>query len=73
MEDFHCQHLSDAQVRELNPIVRNAICTALYAIKNYSVSEKAKLYLDSQAQMIPDYWEQPELIGMFSKDIPVDV
>ncbi len=32
MEGFHCEHLSDAQMRELNPIVRNAICTALHAL-----------------------------------------
>jgi hypothetical protein len=23
MEDFHCQHLSDAQMEELNPIIRS--------------------------------------------------
>ena len=31
MEDFHCKHLSDEQMKELNPIIRNAIYTALYA------------------------------------------
>ena len=29
MEDFHCKYLSDAQMKELNPIIRNAIYTAL--------------------------------------------
>lgn len=29
MEDFHCEHLSDAQMKELNPIIRNAIYTFL--------------------------------------------
>ena len=29
MEDFHCKHLSDAQMKELNPIIRNAIYTFL--------------------------------------------
>ena len=27
MEDFHCEHLTDDQMKELNPIVRNAVCT----------------------------------------------
>jgi hypothetical protein len=35
MEDFHCQHLTDDQMKELNPIIRNAICTALHAFNNY--------------------------------------
>ncbi len=29
MEDFHSRHLIDAQMRQLNPIIRNAIFTAL--------------------------------------------
>ena len=27
LEVFHCQHLNDEQMRVLNPIIRNAICT----------------------------------------------
>lgn len=29
MEDFHCEHLSNAQMKELNPLIRNAIYTFL--------------------------------------------
>lgn len=29
IEDFHAEHLSDAQMRELNPLIRNAIYTFL--------------------------------------------
>lgn len=29
MEDFHCKHLTNAQMKELNPIIRNAIYTFL--------------------------------------------
>ena len=36
MEDFHCEHLTDDQMKELNPIIRNAICTALHAFTNYT-------------------------------------
>ena len=27
MEEFHCKYLSDEQMKELNPIIRNAVCT----------------------------------------------
>jgi hypothetical protein len=32
MEDFHHEHLSDEQMAELNPIIRNAIATALFSL-----------------------------------------
>jgi len=35
MEDFHCEHLSDEQMKRLNPIIRNAVCTAFHAFQNY--------------------------------------
>lgn len=31
MENFHADHLSDAQMAELNPLIRNAVFTALHA------------------------------------------
>ena len=61
MEDFHCEHLSDSQMRELNPIIRNAVCTAIHAINNYDQSRAAKEFVDLHRMMIPSYWEQPEL------------
>ena len=42
MEDFHAKHLSDEQMRELNPIVRNAIYTGLQALRHYERSEGAR-------------------------------
>ncbi len=59
MEDFHTEHLSDAQMRELNPIIRNALYTALVAYD--SEKPTAQFYVDFQMRLIPDYWEQPEL------------
>lgn len=67
MEDFHCKHLSDAQMKELNPIIRNAVYTALYSIYYFPKSEKIKAFMNEQAMMIPDYWEEPELIGGVGK------
>ncbi|MBN2561062.1 MAG: hypothetical protein JXQ75_09045 [Phycisphaerae bacterium] len=62
MEDFHCEHLTDDQMRELNPIVRNAICTALHAFHNYEQDKEARKFVDFQFRMIPHYWKAPELL-----------
>ena len=62
MEDFHNKHLSDAQMKELNPLIRNAVYTALYSMQYYKDSFKAKEFMSYQLGMIPDYWEEPELI-----------
>ena len=62
MEDFHVKHLSDAQMKELNPIVRNAVYTALYAMQYSKDSLRAREFLGEQMEYIPDYWEEPELV-----------
>ena len=63
MEDFHTKHLSDAQMKELNPLIRNAVYTALYTMQYFDASDRAKAFMDHQAMMIPEYWEDPVLIG----------
>ncbi len=67
MEDFHCKHLSDAQMKELNPIIRNAIATALYALEHSSSNPRARNYVRSTARQIPAYWEAPKLLVPFSQ------
>ena len=67
MEDFHCEHLTDDQMKELNPIIRNAICTALHAFNNYEQSDAAKRFMDYNLRMIPKYWEKPELSAGYVK------
>ena len=62
MEDFHCQHLSDAQMKELNPLIRNAVFTALYAYEASEKSTVAKGFAEFQLLCIPKYWEEPELL-----------
>ena len=62
MEDFHCKHLTDDQMQELNPIFRNAICTALHAFNNYEQADAAARFVDFNSRMIPKYWEEPELL-----------
>ena len=72
MEDFHVSHLSDEQMKELNPIIRNAIATALHAFNHYEQSDAAKRFVDFQFRCIPKYWEPPQLlegyVEMLSRD-----
>jgi hypothetical protein len=63
MEDFHVKYLSDKQMKELNPIIRNAVYTALYASENYEKSIAAKQFVDFNVNLIPEYWEQPKLLS----------
>jgi hypothetical protein len=65
MEDFHCRHLSDEQMKELNPIIRDAICTALFAYENYNRSIAAQNFVDFNILRIPGYWEKPKLTASF--------
>jgi hypothetical protein len=62
MEDFHCQHLTDDQMKELNSIIRNAICTALHAFNNYENADAVARFVDFNFRMIPKYWEEPTLL-----------
>jgi hypothetical protein len=65
MEDFHCEHLSDAQMRELNPIIRNVICTSLHAVVTHDEYEASRYFVEESVRGIPDYWESPQLTGDF--------
>ena len=61
MEGFH-RHLTDRQMKELNPIIRNAAYTALHVIEQSPHSPAADRFVDYQLRMIPPYWEEPELL-----------
>ena len=65
MEDFHCKHLSDKQMKELNPIIRNAIYTAIYAHKASEKSDMSRNFVEFHLLSIPKYWAEPELIKSF--------
>jgi hypothetical protein len=54
--------MTDEQMRILNPIVRNALATALHARTNYHWHRPARAYLDFQAGLVPDYWEPAEYV-----------
>ena len=53
MEDFDHKHLSDKQMKELDPIIRNAICTGLHAMEHYGHSDGAKAFAGHHRVMIP--------------------
>jgi len=65
LEDFHVAHLNDDQMKELNPIIRNAIATALHADEHFAVSAVAQAYVGFAVHLIPDYWEEPVLLQDF--------
>ena len=58
MEDFHCEHLTNAQMAELNPIIREGIMQGLLALADNS--EHNIRLTQMLFNMIPDYWEIPE-------------
>jgi hypothetical protein len=66
MEDFHVQHLSDAQMKELNPIIRGAIYETLrYLYFLRKGPNKQRLVAIQNIHflflLLPDYWEAPDL------------
>jgi len=65
MDDFHSRHLSDDQMKELNPLIRNAICTALHAAGRLCVSKGAEAFVNFHTRMIPAYWENPVILEDF--------
>jgi len=67
MESFHARHLTDDQMRELNPIIRNAIYTALYAMRQAEAGSNAAGLYVAFNQMWPDYWEPPELTREYAE------
>jgi len=68
MEDFHVAHLSDDQMRELNPIIRNALCTAFHMMNNLD-NDNAREYFGFQKMLIPSYWEEPELLEDYVRTV----
>jgi hypothetical protein len=65
MENYHCKHLSDEQMKELNPIIRNAVYKFLRLLEEADGdpddqrSKAADAIIDFQELLLPDYWELP--------------
>jgi len=61
MEDFHRQHLTYEQMTMINPLMRNAIYTALYAMEHADEDWHCDNIVESKRRAIPEYWEDPEV------------
>ena len=55
IEDFHVKHLSDEQMKELNPMIRQGVLQGLLAL----CDPNRRSELELLGMMIPSYWEQP--------------
>jgi hypothetical protein len=55
--------LTDEQMMHINRIVRDGVATALYAIAHYSSDDGCRRFVNFQSRMIPDYWEEPQLLA----------
>jgi len=55
IEDFHVAHLSDKQMKELNPLIREGIFNTLFAIANYDYDPMFKSFIMYHAASIPEY------------------
>ncbi len=69
MDDFHGQHLSDEQMRQLNPVIRDAVFTAIYACQTSGQCPQSKYFVDYHRAMIPTYWEEPELMEGYGVEL----
>ena len=67
MEEFHHKHLSDDQMKELNPIIRNAIYTAIFTYTTSAQSDRSRRFVEYHLEMIPSYWEEPVLLEGFKE------
>ena len=67
MEDFHSRHLSNEQMAQLNPLIRNAIYTALYTLDSVTNCDASARFMEEHAKRIPSYWEAPVLLPAFQK------
>ena len=71
IEDFHVRHLSDAQMKELNPLIRNAVYTALRAAREATHSAGARAFFEWHRAHIPEYWEQPNLLEGYVRTLEI--
>lgn len=61
IEDFHVEHLSDSQMKELNPLIRKGIYEALFTLANFDKNLYCKEWFSYLDKCVPPYWEESEL------------
>ena len=58
IEDFHHEHLTDEQMKELNPLIRNAIYTFL---EDWTNGDFSKIW-GTRMLNCPEYWEDCQYV-----------
>jgi hypothetical protein len=69
IEQFHVDYLTDEQMKELNPLIRNGIYNILFAVANCDGSKFCADYIKWHSIAIPPYWEEPELDTYLQNEI----
>lgn len=76
MEDFHVANLSDTQMKELNPIIRQAIFDVVSFTNQFPKTKTARRQaaqaINWLTMMVPDYWEVPKKTSG-SLELPEDL
>lgn len=67
LENFHVKHLTDAQMEELNPLIRNAVYNSLFGLANMEKHENCLQTVGWLLNNIPEYWEEPVLNNYMEK------
>jgi hypothetical protein len=65
MAEFNSEHLSQEQLRKLNPIIADAIATALHAFQHFENFEKAQQFVAFHFQNVPADTPQPSLLDYY--------
>lgn len=61
IEDFHVKYLHDEAMSELNPIIRNAVFSAVHVYLLQDQNEAARKFVAHKLRTVPRYWEAPVL------------
>ncbi len=65
IHDFHAEHLTDAQMEQLNPLIKNAIYTALHSLFKENRTVVDDRFVELNSALIPDDKEEPMLIDEY--------
>jgi len=68
MEDFHVEHLSDPEMKILNPIIRQALYEIVGIIEDDLDTPKGQVILGQLMAGIPEYWELPKDHPLYESD-----
>jgi hypothetical protein len=73
LEGFRAQHLTDEQMAELNPLVRNAVFGAMVMLHRAldENDEASQFHVGWDISQTPDYWEMPILPADVIEDLQI--